>query len=144
MFKYEYVDAHPNKEIVFFYEPEKTLIEADLIFNLPASEQYSKVIGYSPGFLTQVFDWLFSAQGSAQSKVIWLGSRNSERYKLSIQTIDTWDFTRLIPCHGDVLEEDGKIVFRRLMRRQLGLPRESRPRRNGRGRRSRRERQRVR
>lgn len=41
-FQYEFVDAHPNKELVFFHKTSKTLIEADLLFNLPATEQYSR------------------------------------------------------------------------------------------------------
>lgn len=41
-FDYEYVEGHANKELVFNFKPDKTLIEGDLIFNLPATEQYSK------------------------------------------------------------------------------------------------------
>jgi hypothetical protein len=41
-FDYEYVDGHGNKELVFNYKPDRTLIEADVMFNLPATEQYSK------------------------------------------------------------------------------------------------------
>ncbi|TVY87196.1 hypothetical protein LAWI1_G008556, partial [Lachnellula willkommii] len=41
-FEYEFVDAHPNKELVFVHKPSRTLIEADLLFNLPATEQYSR------------------------------------------------------------------------------------------------------
>lgn len=40
---YEYVDGHVNRELVFLYRPDKILIEADLMFNLPAREQYSRV-----------------------------------------------------------------------------------------------------
>ncbi|KAK5241223.1 hypothetical protein LTR16_009609, partial [Cryomyces antarcticus] len=41
-FQYEFVSAHPNKELVFNHIPDRTLIEADLMFNLPATEQFSK------------------------------------------------------------------------------------------------------
>lgn len=41
-FEYEFVDGHMNKELVFNYKPDRTLIEADMIFNLPATEQFSK------------------------------------------------------------------------------------------------------
>jgi glyoxylase-like metal-dependent hydrolase (beta-lactamase superfamily II) len=42
-FEVEYVHAHPNRELVFVYKPDRVLIEADLMFNLPAIEQYSRV-----------------------------------------------------------------------------------------------------
>lgn len=42
-FDYEYVGSHVNREIVVHYRPDRTLIQADLIFNLPAIEQYSRV-----------------------------------------------------------------------------------------------------
>ena len=38
----EFWDGHVNKELVFLHKPSRTLIEADLVFNLPATEQYSK------------------------------------------------------------------------------------------------------
>lgn len=41
-FDYEYVDGHANLELVFLYKPDRVLIEADLMFNLPATEQYSR------------------------------------------------------------------------------------------------------
>jgi hypothetical protein len=37
----EYWDSHASKEITLLHKPSKTLIEADLLFNLPATEQYS-------------------------------------------------------------------------------------------------------
>ncbi|KAG9792317.1 hypothetical protein KCU88_g730, partial [Aureobasidium melanogenum] len=41
-FDYEYFHSHSNKELVFLHKPSRTLIEADMLFNLPATEQYSK------------------------------------------------------------------------------------------------------
>lgn len=34
-----YFAPHPNKDIAFLHKPTKTLIQADLLFNLPANEQ---------------------------------------------------------------------------------------------------------
>jgi hypothetical protein len=65
-FEYEYVDVHQNKEIVFFYKPEKTLIEADYVFDLPATEQYSWTRGpANKGFLTNLFVGINSTAGTA-------------------------------------------------------------------------------
>jgi hypothetical protein len=123
-FDYEFVDAHPNKELVFFYRPDRTLIEADLLFNLPATEQYSRT-GESPtkGVLTKLFVALNSTQGSAvwQKRFIWhtVGAKNRARFDASVRRIDKWDFNRIIPCHGDVIEGDAiegdaKGIFRKV------------------------------
>lgn len=39
-FVYEYVGSHANKDLVFCHKPDKTLIEADMMFNLPAHASY--------------------------------------------------------------------------------------------------------
>ncbi|KAJ6132283.1 hypothetical protein N7471_007498 [Penicillium samsonianum] len=41
-FESEYVYGHGSRELVFLHKPTRTVIEADLLFNLPAKEQYSK------------------------------------------------------------------------------------------------------
>ena len=119
-FDYEYVDGHLNKELVFCHKPERTLIQADLIFNLPADEQYSKSgVSASSGLLTKLFTSFQNTKGTAalQKRFIWhvasRGDRNS--FTRSIRRIDSWDFDRVIPCHGDVIETAGKDVFRKVL-----------------------------
>ena len=73
-FEYEFVDAHPNKELVFFHKPSRTLIEADLLFNLPATEQYSKSgISSETGVFTRLFGGIQHTRGSAiwQKRMLW-------------------------------------------------------------------------
>jgi hypothetical protein len=36
------VSAHTNDELVLFHRPTSTLLEADMLFNLPPTEQYSR------------------------------------------------------------------------------------------------------
>lgn len=118
-FEYEYMDAHPNKELVFFYKPDRVLIEADLMFNLPATEQYSRVKDLGPeGFLSKFFGGLQSTAGEAKGlkRLTWYGISRGNRpgFNESIKRIDSWDFVTLIPCHGDTLEGNGKEVFRKV------------------------------
>ncbi|TKX20128.1 hypothetical protein C1H76_7628 [Elsinoe australis] len=118
-FEYEYVHAHPNKELVFNHKPSKTLIQADLMFNLPATEQMSKTgISATGGPLTKLFIALNSPEGSAiwQKRFLWYAMSSGDRpsFNKSIQKIDSWDFDRIIPCHGDVIESDGKGIFRKV------------------------------
>lgn len=115
-FEYEYVHSHGNKELVFFYRPDKTLIEADLMFNLPATEQYSRTAeGAEKGTLTRFFIGLMSAQGSAkwQKRFIWYVPSAKDRtgFNQSIKRINNWDIQRIIPCHGDVIENNAKGIF---------------------------------
>ena len=119
-FEVEYVGAHSNKELVFYHKPDKTLIEADLMFNLPATEQYSRVEGGATGgILNRLFVGLMSAQGRAiwQKRFLWYAASAGDRkgFNDSIKRIDAWDFDRIVPCHGDVIESGGKDIFRNVM-----------------------------
>ncbi|WEW55950.1 hypothetical protein PRK78_001385 [Emydomyces testavorans] len=114
-----YVPSHPNREIVVFHKPTKTLLEADLFFNLPATQQYEKEKGgANKGILTKLFMPVWTTRGDAiwQKRFIWylIAGRSREEWKETLRIIDRWDFERVIPCHGDVIETGGKLVFRKV------------------------------
>jgi len=118
-FDYEFVDGHMNKELVFNYKPEKTLIEGDLLFNLPAHEQFSKSgVDATSGILTKIFTSLNNTRGPAmgQRRFIWyaISGGNRPSFNTSIRKINGWDFDKIIPCHGDVIESDGKGIFEKI------------------------------
>ncbi|EGP87394.1 uncharacterized protein MYCGRDRAFT_41701 [Zymoseptoria tritici IPO323] len=123
-FDIEYVSAHQNKELAFLHKPSRTLIQADILFNLPATEQMSKS-GVSPtqGLLTKIFAGLMHTRGEAtwQRRMIWYGTSAGDRkgFNASIGRIAKWDFDRLIPCHGDVIETGGKGIFDKVMKWHL-------------------------
>ncbi|ORX94282.1 hypothetical protein BCR34DRAFT_550381 [Clohesyomyces aquaticus] len=116
-FDSEFVSAHPNKEIVFNHKPTKTLIQADLIFNYPATEQFSKT-GVNPtsGILTKIFGSLTNTYGNGQKRFIWYAISGSDRAGFSSQVskVNAWDFDRIVPCHGDVIENGGKGIFQKI------------------------------
>ncbi|KAK2592278.1 hypothetical protein QQS21_010031 [Conoideocrella luteorostrata] len=123
-FEYEYVDGHANKEIVFNYKPEKVLIEADLMFNLPAIEQYSKVPDgqKSGGLADKLFQGAQSTAGDAtwMKRFNWyLATKDRVSVSDSLKVIDQWDFTILIPCHGEVIESNAKETFRKVFQWHL-------------------------
>jgi hypothetical protein len=118
-FDFELVDAHPNKELVFLYKPERTLIQADYLFNLPATEQYSRSgEPATKGLLTRLVTKLQGTQGAAmgQKRLMWYAMSSGDRagFAKSAQRINGWDFERIIPCHGDVIESGGKGIFRKI------------------------------
>lgn len=120
-FDYEYVDGHANLELVFLYKPEKVLIEADLLFNLPAQEQYSKVPEEekpsNEGFIGRLFGCIQSTEGEAKwlKRFNWYAlGKNRQSFNESMKVIEKWDFVTMIPCHGDVMEGNGKEMFRKI------------------------------
>ncbi|KAI9762025.1 MAG: hypothetical protein M4579_000661 [Chaenotheca gracillima] len=118
-FDYEYVGSHANKELVFLYKPDRTVIEADMMFNLPATEQYSKTPeSATSGFLTRLFTGLNSTYGDAtwQKRFLWYVASSGDRpdFNASAQRIAKWDFDRIIPCHGDVIETGAKGIFQKV------------------------------
>ncbi|KAI1419310.1 hypothetical protein F5Y12DRAFT_268266 [Xylaria sp. FL1777] len=119
-FEVELVNAHPNKEIVLFYKPEKVLIEADLMFNLPPTEQYSKAPEAEKkggGLLKKIFYALNTTVGPAKGhkRLLWYaisnGAKDRAGFNESVKRIYAWEWTTLIPCHGDTIEGTGKETF---------------------------------
>jgi hypothetical protein len=116
----EYVHSHQSKELVFLHKPSKTVIEADLVLNLPATEQYSRTgESATSGLLNKLLKPLASTEMSAfwQKKFVWHVSSMADRkgFSDSVQRIKAWEFDRIIPCHGDVIEHDAHQVFLSVM-----------------------------
>ena len=123
-FDMEFVDAHANKELVFNHRPTKTLIEADFLFNLPATEQHSRAgpdgtpIDPTQGVLNKIFNAINHTRGDAkwQKRFLWYAISGADRtgFNASCAKIDRWDFDAIVPCHGDVIERGGKGVFEKV------------------------------
>ena len=123
-FDVEYVGSHANKELVLCHKPDRTLIEADMMFNLPAREQFSRT-GEDPtsGALTKLFIGLQNTMGAAtwQKRFLWYVASSGDRkgFSESAKKIASWDFDRIIPCHGDVIETGGKDIFKKVFQWHL-------------------------
>lgn len=121
-FAYEYVDAHPNGELVFCFRRDGgVLIQADYLFNLPAREQYSRVPEAQrprPGVLARLFLGLNSIEGEAKGikRLLWYAFSRADRpsWNDSAKRIHAWTFQTIVPCHGDVIEGNGKEVFEKV------------------------------
>jgi hypothetical protein len=118
-FDYEYLSSHANLDVVFLHKPSKTLIEADVLFNLPATEQFSKTgEAANAGILTKLWMQVTNTQGAAtgQKRILWWGISSGDRtgFNASIAKINGWDFNTIIPCHGEVIENDAKSIFQKV------------------------------
>ncbi|QIW96344.1 hypothetical protein AMS68_001862 [Peltaster fructicola] len=121
-FDVEYVPAHANKELVFNHRPTRTLIEADLLFNLPATEQFSKSgVSATSGILTNLFVGINNVKSVWQQRFLWYMASAGDRpdFNKSVGVIEKWDFDRIIPCHGDIIETGGKSVFQSVFKWHL-------------------------
>ncbi|KAI0088875.1 hypothetical protein BDY19DRAFT_153309 [Irpex rosettiformis] len=108
-----YFPGHQNKEVAFLHKESKTLLEADLLFNLPPTEQYSK----SKESATVPFiSSHMNPFSGLHKRMVWSIARDKEAMKRDLKTIRGWDFDRIIPCHGDVIEKDGKAAFEELFK----------------------------
>ncbi|KAK5048196.1 hypothetical protein LTR84_005866 [Exophiala bonariae] len=114
-FEYEFMAASRNKDVVFHHKPSATLIQADILFNLPALEQYSLVSKTDSGILTRIFNKVLTTKGSllGQKIILWYSvAQNKEDFAKSTTIIGEWAFDRMIPCHGDVIETGARSIFR--------------------------------
>jgi hypothetical protein len=91
-------------EIVFYHQPSRSLIVADLLFNLSEKDAWITrvmgplVIGPYPGCR---FPRLYRPVVT-----------DRQRLRASVERILDWDFDRIIVGHGAVVETNGKEVFR--------------------------------
>ncbi|PSR84033.1 hypothetical protein PHLCEN_2v5545 [Hermanssonia centrifuga] len=103
-----YFSGFQNKDVAFFHRASKTLIEADLLLNLPPTEQYSKTKTSSRiPFLSNAIQPF----GSLHKRLTWAIGVDKEAMKRDAKTVAGWDFERIIPCHGDVIEKNGKAAW---------------------------------
>ncbi|KAJ7484474.1 hypothetical protein FB451DRAFT_85628 [Mycena latifolia] len=102
-----YFSGFKNKDVAFFHPASATLIEADLLFNLPCTEQYSKT--KSSGKIPLLggvgpSSWLHSKFSASMGE-------DKAAMKRDVKAVADWDFHRIIPCHGDVIETGGKQAW---------------------------------
>ncbi|KAF7323746.1 hypothetical protein MKEN_00595600 [Mycena kentingensis (nom. inval.)] len=109
-----YFTAFSNQDVVFLHRASGTLIQADLLTNLPGTEQWSKCTSayirrfpfYGP--IGKPASWV-------QRRVMRKRVRDVEKMKADVKTVIGWAWDRVIPCHGDVIESGGKQAWRDAM-----------------------------
>jgi hypothetical protein len=95
-------------EIVFYHRPSRSLIVADLLFNLSEKDAWitrtlgSLVIGPFPG--------------CRFARLYRLAIRDRRRMRNAVERILAWDFDQIIVGHGAVVEDNGKEIFRTAFR----------------------------
>ncbi|KAI5856297.1 hypothetical protein BZA05DRAFT_197605 [Tricharina praecox] len=97
----EYWDGHASKEIVLLHKPSRTLVQADLFFNLPAREQYSRSgEDASKGWPTRIAQHFMNTTPGhkGQQRFIWYAlAKDKASFAASARKVAAWDFDRIIP-----------------------------------------------
>ncbi|ODQ80145.1 hypothetical protein BABINDRAFT_7623, partial [Babjeviella inositovora NRRL Y-12698] len=111
-FEFVYVAGHKNRELTMFHPESKTLFEADFLFNIKSkSELYGKVnptkgLGFFARYLQP-----YSAVGKWLSGRLLSSAEQGNRDAIS--AIASWDFERIVMCHGEVIEgkNESRLAF---------------------------------
>ncbi|GAA5991406.1 hypothetical protein JCM11641_004622 [Rhodosporidiobolus odoratus] len=98
-----------NEDIAFYHAPTKTVIQADLLFNLPPKEQYSR--SSSRATLPILSSALAPGTTAHQRFLRHMLSKDHKEMERQARRVSAWDFDRIIPCHGDVIETEGKKAW---------------------------------
>jgi hypothetical protein len=117
-FEVEFLDGHMSKELAFYHKPDKTLIVADLLFNLPATEAFSRSgIDPTTGLATKLFAGMMNTKGSAiwQKRALWYGfASDRSGFNKSISRINGWNLENIVPAHGEIVLGGGQGIFQKV------------------------------
>ena len=99
-------------EIIFFHRPSRSLIIADLIFNIPNDP--------SLGWIGRLYLRFSHALDKPGSSLFWrILIRNRIAAAASFQQILSFDFVRVLPAHGNVIETNARSTVEKVLRRMV-------------------------
>jgi hypothetical protein len=97
------LDGHRLNEFTFFHRPSRTLIAGDLIFN----------IGSDWPLLTRLFARGLRLRPRVGPTPLFRSNvPDKQAVRRSIDRILEWDFDRVLPGHGDIIESGGHQMVR--------------------------------
>ena len=112
-FTWRMIDGMPKvDEQVFLHRASRTLVVADALFN----------VARPSGMLARIVSAAADIGGGAprQSRFGRLNVRNRAAFAAAIEEVASWDFDRIVPGHGDVIERDGSRIWREAFSVLLG------------------------
>jgi len=113
-----YFSGFSKKDVAWLHKPTKTLIVADLIFNLPATEQYSKSKQRKSGLFTKKLN----PTTEFHKNFIWGESKDKNAMARDAKIVNGWEFVCIIPCHGNAIEAEAKKAWASVFAKFLGFP----------------------
>lgn len=119
-FEFVYLPSHANKELVTYDKNSKIVFEADLIFNLNSrvpQEQFSEELGFPKGYFPHSG---YSFITRYLNPDLAIGTRlfrklvNTTASAEGLRSIYSWDFDKLVMCHGNIIASDAKNEFKKV------------------------------
>jgi hypothetical protein len=90
-------------ETVFYHRPSRTLILTDTSFNFDETNRFPvRLAGWIGG----------SYKNLSPSRLEKWGTRDKDAVETSVREVLKWDFDRVVPGHGSIVETNGKAAFR--------------------------------
>jgi hypothetical protein len=117
---YIYVPDFAQKEILLFHHPTKTLFIADMLYSLPATEQYQSVIdksrapsNASPWGLQHALDSSLQPEGFLGRALNLAADKKTDQFKAGMhKMIEQWTPATIVPEHGDVITSGADAKLR--------------------------------
>lgn len=110
--EHRYFSGFVNKDVAFYHIASRSLIVADLLFNMPPLEQYSRSGTWLPVWAI----WLSPFNIFQSFFTLAAGFLNPFATRRDAKAVQEWGFERIIPCHGDVVEKDAKKAWEKAYR----------------------------
>jgi hypothetical protein len=101
-------------EVAFLHRASRTLIVSDWLFNFSSrpSDSASRPSGGRP-LLTRLYLRLMGAWGGPrQSRLLRAFITDKHAARESADRLLTWDFDRIVVCHGDIVDTGGHTALR--------------------------------
>ena len=114
--EFAYFAGFEGRDLVTLHKKSKSLVEADLIFNLPALEQY----GFKPSGCKGMMN-ILSKNSKWSQKLIWQLGKDKGNMSRQAKVVQGWEFENIVPCHGEVILGDGKEVWEFVFERYLKM-----------------------
>ncbi|TPX68050.1 hypothetical protein SpCBS45565_g03317 [Spizellomyces sp. 'palustris'] len=101
-----------NQDTLYLHRPTNTLLTADLLFNMPPTDQYPPGHSFNV-VLRAIYSTLKPNSGMHRFFSRYLNTSNVAEMRKDVKYIaENWRFERIVPCHGGIIEEGGEQAFR--------------------------------
>ncbi|KAI8939843.1 hypothetical protein NX059_003580 [Plenodomus lindquistii] len=97
--------------VAWYHKPTKTLIQSDLLMNLPCTEQYRPSSAAMGPFSREFAKRAHPQSVFAKSLNYYIATVDYTLMRRDAKKVAEWDFDRIIVCHGDVIEHNGKSAW---------------------------------
>ncbi|KXS13267.1 hypothetical protein M427DRAFT_58811 [Gonapodya prolifera JEL478] len=114
-FAFRYCPGFVNRDVLFFHKPTKCLLTADMLFNLPAKEQFSQA-PQALSFSQKLMENSLSVDSWRQKALLWyVLAKDRKDLALAAKTVvEEWKPEIIVPCHGDVIETQATEKWKNL------------------------------